>query len=58
MELGMKVLDEYPFEEMLWRPSVRVTKCFYYYYIATLLEQVLPAIFFDALLDLIGKQHK
>lgn len=54
----MKTIEEYPFEEMLWRPKITFTTCFYYYHIATIFEQVFPAIFFDALLDLIGKQHK
>lgn len=56
--LGMKTIEEYPFEEMLWRPSIRFTTCIYYFQIATIFEQVLPAIFFDALLDFIGKPHK
>lgn len=56
--LGMKILEEHPFEEMLWRPSITITTCFYYYKIVTIIEQVLPAIFFDALLDFIGKPHK
>lgn len=54
----MKLLEENPFEEMLWRPSITVTTCFYYYTIVTIIQQVLPAIFFDALLDFIGKPHK
>ncbi|CAI6356237.1 unnamed protein product [Macrosiphum euphorbiae] len=58
LDLGMKTLEQYPFDEMLWRPSIKFTTCFYYYYISTIIEQVLPAIFFDALLDLIGKPHK
>lgn len=58
MTMGMKIIEDYPFEEMMWRPSIRITKCFYYFYVSTILEQVLPAIIFDALLDLIGKQHK
>lgn len=58
LQIGMKILEEYPFEEMLWRPKITFTNCFYYYHIATILYQVLPAIFFDALLDLIGKPHK
>jgi len=58
LDLGMKTLEQYPFDEMLWRPSIKFTTCFYYFYIATIIEQVLPAIFFDALLDLIGKPHK
>lgn len=56
--LGMKTVEEYPFEEMLWRPSIIITTCYYYYIIITIFQQVLPAIFFDALLDLIGKPHK
>jgi len=58
LDLGMKTLEQYPFDEILWRPSIKLTTCFYYYYIVTIIEQVLPAIFFDALLDLIGKPHK
>lgn len=54
----MKTIEVYPFEEMLWRPSIKFTTCSYYYYITTIFEQVLPAIFFDALLDFIGKPHK
>lgn len=58
LDLGMKIIEQYPFDEMMWRPSIKFTMCFYYYYICTIIEQVLPAIFFDALLDLIGKPHK
>lgn len=58
LHLGMKTLEQYPFDEMLWRPTIKFTTCFYSYYISTIIEQVLPAIFFDALLDLIGKPHK
>ncbi|XP_022171256.1 fatty acyl-CoA reductase 1-like [Myzus persicae] len=58
LDLGMRTLEQYPFDEMLWRPTIKFTTCFYSYYISTIIEQVLPAIFFDALLDLIGKPHK
>jgi len=58
MEMGKKVIEEYPFEEMLWRPSIVITMCFYYYYVITIIKQVIPAIFVDALLDFIGKPHK
>lgn len=57
-QLGMKTIEEYPFEEMLWRPSIRFTTCLYYFQMVTILKQVLPAIFFDALLNFIGKPHK
>jgi len=55
---GMRALEKYPFEECLWYPSIKITTCFYYYYIVTILRQVLPALFIDALLDLMGKSHK
>uniref|UniRef100_A0A2H8TGL7 Fatty acyl-CoA reductase n=2 Tax=Melanaphis sacchari TaxID=742174 RepID=A0A2H8TGL7_9HEMI len=58
LHLGMKTIEQYPFDEMLWRPTIKFTTCFYYFYLSTLIEQVFPAIFFDALLDLIGKPHK
>lgn len=58
LNIGMKIIEIYPFEEMLWRPSIKFTTCFYFYYISTILEQVLPAIFLDALLDFLGKPHK
>lgn len=58
LNMGMKIVEKYPFEEMLWRPSFKLTKCKYYFHLATIIEQVLPAIFFDALLDFIGKPHK
>lgn len=58
LDVGMKILEQYPFDEMIWRPKINFTTCFYYYYISTIIEQVFPAIFFDAFLDLIGKPHK
>ncbi|VVC29755.1 Male sterility, NAD-binding,NAD(P)-binding domain,Fatty acyl-CoA reductase, C-terminal [Cinara cedri] len=56
--LGMKCLKEYPFEEILWYPSIIFTNCFYYFYIISMLTQVLPAICLDKIMDWLGKPHR
>lgn len=58
LKMGMKIIEIYPFEEMFWRPKITFTTSFYYYYIATIIEQVFPAVVADAVLDFIGKPHK
>ncbi|XP_025425522.1 putative fatty acyl-CoA reductase CG5065 [Sipha flava] len=58
LDFGMKIIKKYPFEEMLWLPGVIYTTCIYYYYLTTIIKQVLPAIFLDMILYIIGKPPK
>lgn len=55
LNLGMDVIKDYPFEEMLWRPNIVLTTCFFYFYIGTMVQQVLPAIFIDTLASFVKK---
>ncbi|XP_050439097.1 putative fatty acyl-CoA reductase CG5065 [Adelges cooleyi] len=57
-EMGLKFMQFYPFEIMMWRPQISITSCYYYYYTATLLQQVLPSILVDGLLNIFGIPHK
>ncbi|XP_050513717.1 putative fatty acyl-CoA reductase CG8306 [Diabrotica virgifera virgifera] len=55
LDLGKRLLDDYPFLNILWYPSFTMTDCWYQYYFSVLLFHILPAVFFDVLLR-IGKQ--
>lgn len=58
IDFGTKVIENHPFEEMLWRPSINYTTCFYYFYLTSIIKQVLPAILFDTIMYITGKPSK
>lgn len=45
----------HPFDEILWRPRVLITSSKFIFYILTILQQVLPAIFIDFVMKTTGK---
>lgn len=58
IQYGLESTLKYPHEEMIWRPNISLTHCFYYYYIVTVLQQVIPAMFIDWVFKITGKKSK
>lgn len=52
----MLIERKYPIKNMIWYPNCVLTKSSSYYYILVILLHVLPAIFIDTLLKLLGKK--
>ena len=56
VNLGYKFSGEIPLEGMLWRPGGFMTQNQTIYYIAMLILHLLPAVFIDGILKLVGRK--
>jgi hypothetical protein len=55
MEFAVKYFLLYPFDEVLWRPRIRVTNSKFIYTSLTIIQQVLPALLISFVMKVIGK---
>ncbi|XP_020291111.1 fatty acyl-CoA reductase 1-like [Pseudomyrmex gracilis] len=51
---GFRALCDIPLEHTIWKPNTIIAKNRLLYYVLTLILQVLPALFIDAILKIIG----
>lgn len=58
IEIGNKIVTEYPFEDIIWAPGIIITQNHFFYYILVLLLHAIPAIFIDGLLRIAGKSPR
>ncbi|VVC29754.1 Male sterility, NAD-binding,NAD(P)-binding domain,Forkhead-associated (FHA) domain,Fatty acyl-CoA [Cinara cedri] len=50
LQMSLKYIKKHPFDEILWRPNIFITPCYFIFYIVTITHQVLPCIFIDFIL--------
>ncbi|CAG9838751.1 unnamed protein product [Diabrotica balteata] len=58
IRIGLKICDELPSESLFWYPRVSCTGNFYMYYVQVILFHMLPAIFIDFVLRIIGQKPR
>lgn len=56
IEIGRKLVDEYPLNNMLWYPAGFMTPNKTVYWLLFLFLHLLPALFVDSLLKLVGEK--
>ena len=56
--VSMKVLADYPLEDIIWTPGLIITNNRFFYNVLMLLLHVLPAVFIDGLLQFAGKHPR
>lgn len=56
IDIGKDVIEEYPFETVLWYPGGGMTPNKYIYTICTVLFHWIPAYFIDFLLMIFGQK--
>jgi fatty acyl-CoA reductase len=56
IDLGRALQDDAPIMKMLWAPGGGLTRCRYHNYIRVVFLQLLPALFIDQILKVVG--HK
>ena len=56
LDMGKEIWNECPFENILWYPHCRITTCYYNYFFQMILYQLIPALFIDGILILMGKR--
>lgn len=57
LNLGQKIISQYPFEWMLWYPDGALRTNVYIHWLVLILFQWIPAIFLDMLFFLIGRER-
>jgi hypothetical protein len=56
IETALKVTEEFPLNNIIWKPSVTVTKCQAWYYLNVIFLHLLPGLLIDGLIKLSGKK--
>ncbi|XP_060520811.1 uncharacterized protein LOC132698635 [Cylas formicarius] len=57
-EMGKRLYWDIPFENKLWFPGNRITKCWYDYYVSVLILHMMPAAFVDLILRLLHRKPR
>ncbi|XP_029156038.1 fatty acyl-CoA reductase 1-like [Nylanderia fulva] len=52
IELGFKLAEEVPLENIIWSPGITTTNSRLFYYLVVLIMHILPALFIDSILKL------
>ncbi|KAJ3639227.1 hypothetical protein Zmor_003907 [Zophobas morio] len=55
-DIGRKIWNEHPFDNVLWYPDCKITKCYYNYIFQMIIYQLVPALLIDGMLKLIGER--
>ncbi|KAJ3639230.1 hypothetical protein Zmor_003910 [Zophobas morio] len=57
LNMGNKIWNEFPFDNVLWYPDPKkITKCYYNYFFQMIISQLVPALLVDGVLKLIGER--
>ena len=56
MNTGKEIWNEFPFDNVLWYPGPKITKCYYNYFFQMIIYQLVPALLVDGVLKLIGER--
>ncbi|XP_012541313.1 fatty acyl-CoA reductase 1 [Monomorium pharaonis] len=54
VRLGFNITKNFPFENIIWKPSTTITKSYSIYYTLVMLLHIFPALFLDAIMKLFG----
>ena len=55
-EIGFKGAEEFPFNSVMWKPSVIITKYQAWYYVNVIFLHLIPGLLIDGLLKLSGNK--
>ena len=56
VDLGTKIWKDSPYDNVLWYPNPKITKCYYNYVFQMLMYQLIPALLIDGMLKLMGER--
>ncbi|XP_063926565.1 fatty acyl-CoA reductase 1-like [Zophobas morio] len=56
VDLGTKIWKDSPYDNVLWYPNPKITKCYYIYVFQMLMYQLIPALLIDGMLKLMGER--
>ncbi|XP_011705903.1 PREDICTED: putative fatty acyl-CoA reductase CG8306 [Wasmannia auropunctata] len=54
VRIGFSFIKDVPMNNTIWKPGTTITKSYWIYYISVLLLHILPAIFLDGVMKLLG----
>ncbi|KAJ3639231.1 hypothetical protein Zmor_003911 [Zophobas morio] len=56
VDISRKIWNECPFDNVLWYPNTKITKCYYNYFFQMIIYQLVPALLVDGILKLMGER--
>ena len=56
IDISRKIWNECPFDNVLWYPNTKITKCYYNYFFQMIIYQLVPALLVDGILKLMGER--